>query len=152
MLNLNTKWNMKIFHRHVFYLTSYLTLVWCIYWWIVVTHICYIWQMSIWKLKMMKWTFLSIFLPLFFVAFYHLHDIFFHWSFTFFLCILCVIYWAFFFGWCFACHLFVLCVLNEALDFKLELVVVLSFLGYISCFFIYIFFLFALMFEGCESG
>jgi hypothetical protein len=56
---------------------------------------------------------------------------FFHWSFTFFLCVLCVI--------------------NEALDFKLELVVVLSFLCYMSCFFIFIFFLFALMFEGCES-
>jgi hypothetical protein len=41
---------------------------------------------------------------------------------------LCVIYRAFFFCWCFACHLFVLCVINEALDFKLELFVVLSFL------------------------
>lgn len=118
------------------------------------THICGLLHMTHVNLKFEndEMNLFVYFLPFFFVAFYHLHDIFFHWSFTFVLCVLCVIYRAFFFGWCFACHLFVLCVINEALDFKLELFVVLYFLWYMSRFFIFNFFLFALMFEGCESG
>jgi hypothetical protein len=64
------------------------------------THICGLLHMTHVNLKLEndEMNLFVYFLPLFFVAFYHLHDIFCHWSFTFFLCVLCVI--------------------NEVLDFK----------------------------------
>lgn len=76
------------------------------------THICGLLHMTHVNLKLEnnEINLFVYFLPLFFVAFYHLHDIFFHWSFTLFLCILCVIYRAFFLlvfcmsSFCLVCH------------------------------------------------
>ncbi len=83
---------MKKFHRHVFDTISNNSVMHLLILLVTLmnsghTHICgllHITHVNL-KLEMMKLIF-------FLCGLYHLHDIYFHWSFTFFLCVLCVIY------------------------------------------------------------